>query len=479
MDENKLPVLIAGPILRRSLPGQIIIWWISKVQLKGRLTLFTDQGDQPLFSIPVNNSNTKVVKFGKYAYVHLLDVQLNPELPVNEKIEYDFTFNLKNKTITLADLLPGLVYPEEKRPFFIIKNRIERLLHGSCRNPHHPSDDSMVAVDREIMNAIGDTDKMPALLMLTGDQIYADDVAGPMLHAIHQTIRLLGLYDEIFEDSALRSCCTLYSSPDTYYGREKILPSTKVGKRWFNRGGRHPVFTSFFAHNHLISFAEFMAMYILVWSKCMWELIEFNSEAVQPSFRAEYENQKIEIEKFIAALPAVQRVFAHIPTYMIFDDHDITDDWILTAQWEKAAYSNLFSRRIIGNGLMAYWLCQGWGNAPENFEPLFSGPGSLYCNHPSRENHDALINVLLEFRQWHYDLPTNPKMIVIDSRTRRWRSKKRLSNPSGLLDRNGLNELQQGMMDEKAVIIVAPAPIFGVKIIEMIQNNTFLKSLLN
>jgi phosphodiesterase/alkaline phosphatase D-like protein len=49
---------------------------------------------------------------------------------------------------------------------------------------------------------------------------------------------------------------------------------------------------------------------------------------------------------------------AHLPCLMIFDDHDITDDWNLSAQWEETAYGHPFSRRIIGNALLGYLLCQ-------------------------------------------------------------------------------------------------------------------------
>jgi hypothetical protein len=61
---------------------------------------------------------------------------------------------------------------------------------------------------------------------------------------------------------------------------------------------------------------------------------------------------------------------AHLPTLMIFDDHDITDDWNLSAQWEETAYGHPFSKRIIGNALLAYMLCQGWGNNPDAFSGL-------------------------------------------------------------------------------------------------------------
>jgi len=39
--------------------------------------------------------------------------------------------------------------------------------------------------------------------MMSGDQIYADHVAGVTLYAIHQVIALLGLNDESFSDENL------------------------------------------------------------------------------------------------------------------------------------------------------------------------------------------------------------------------------------------------------------------------------------
>jgi hypothetical protein len=46
---------------------------------------------------------------------------------------------------------------------------------------------------------------------------------------------------------------------------------------------------------------------------------------------------------------------------MIFDDHDITDDWNLSAQWEETAYGHPFSKRIIGNALLALHAVPGLG----------------------------------------------------------------------------------------------------------------------
>ena len=60
-------------------------------------------------------------------------------------------------------------------------------------------------------------------------------------------------------------------------------------------------------------------------------------------------------------------------------------------------------------------------------------------------------------------------MIVLDTRTRRWRSESRAGKPSGLMDWEALSELQQELIGETNVILVSPAPIYGVKLIEAIQ----------
>src|SRR3546814_4482404 len=98
------------------------------------------------------------------------------------------------------------------------------------------------------------------------------------------------------------------------------------------------------------------------------------------------------------SLPKVARALAHMPSLMIFDDHDITDDWNLSARWEETAYGHPLSRRIIGNALLSYLLCQAWGNDPTRFAELLlpvrallatASDGWLDCAAP-----DQLIDTL-------------------------------------------------------------------------------------
>lgn len=192
-------------------------------------------------------------------------------------------------------------------------------------------------------------------------------------------------------------------------------------------------------------------------------------QSIDEQNMASYQAELVLIEQFISGLNRTRRVMAHLACPMMFDDHDVTDDWNLTANWEQTAYGNAFSRRIIGNALMAYLLCQGWGNAPEKFSDELLDNIQLSLNNLGAAQHNLTIDQLLDFEQWHYHWPTSPKLLVLDTRTQRWWSESNSNKPSGLMDWESLTELQQTLINEPAVVLVSPAPIFGVKLIEAIQ----------
>ena len=48
----------------------------------------------------------------------------------------------------------------------------------------------------------------------------------------------------------------------------------------------------------------------------------------------------------------------------------------------------------------------------------------------------------------HFSLETTPKVIVLDTRTKRWRSESSSNKPSGLMDWEALSELQQELINQ-------------------------------
>jgi hypothetical protein len=412
------------------------------------------------------------IRIGRRAFVYLMNYQPAEPLPVDIRLEYDLRVETDYQELGFAELLPHLLYEGEGRPGFVVRARLDHLLHGSCRKPHYPGADGLLRVDELLQRTVATPSDQPALLILTGDQVYADDVAGPMLSAVHQVIPRLGLYHEALIGATVPDSETLYASELCYYRREELLPRTEANRKLrdrFFRGVRKPIFTAATARNHLITLAEVLAMYLLVWSPSLWPRIRLSCSDVAEPYRDLYRLEQGQIEGFASELPRIQRMLAHLPVYMIFDDHDVTDDWNLTRGWEESAYGNPFSRRIIGNALIGYWLCQGWGNAPQRFDQTFMEGVRRCFAQPGAAEQDALIDQLLAFDRWHYSLPTVPGLVVLDTRTRRWWSESSPAKPSGLMDWEALSDLQQELMGRPAVVMVSPAPVFGVKLIEIVQ----------
>jgi hypothetical protein len=474
MDQQQpqLPDILAGPMLRRVTQEQLVLWLVTSRPLEISLCLYKHRDDHCFFTGSIKSFAPKPVRIGERAYIYLISYFPKIPFPIDELLEYDLIIHTQQGDKTLQDCIPNLLYKGQKRPVFLCKPQLDHVLYGSCRKPHYPSKDALLRIDSELGETLESAEQRPALLIMAGDQIYADDVAGPMLVAIHQVIALLGLFPEKLAGAVVSDSEELLRSEICYYGREDLLPHSKETKTLRNRffgGVRKPIFTTDSAQNHLVTLAEVVAMYLLIWSPELWAYVDMETKNIPDSHINRYEVERVEVELFADGLQGVRRFLAHLPTYMIFDDHDVTDDWNLTGGWEEVAYEHPFSRRIIGNALIAYFLFQGWGNNPQQFDGQFLHHVHSCFDQPGGERQDALINFLLEYEDWNYTLPTSPKMVVLDTRTNRWWSESSLSKPSGLMEWEDLSDLQQELMNQPSVLLVSPAPIFGVKLIEVVQ----------
>lgn len=475
---RSLQTLLAGPILRRMQSDRITLWLATSTPVQWRLSLFPNKHDSQVHEI---RSHCRQLKVAEQFYIHLIDLPLDMELPLNTWVGYELSHraNGNGEWINLIQEAPHLLYPGKTTLGFVIQNQIESVLHGSCRKPHYTrkegtsAGDGLARADQHLLENASDPTQWPALIMMSGDQVYTDDVAGPMLVAIHHLLSQLQAPTEELPGTKLQDSLELHQQQPHYYTRHELLPKTEATKDLRTvlfTGVKKPVFTTDNARNHLISLAEVMAMYLLAWSPIPWRYTDMTMPSSIPTeFAERYDSQLVAIEEFVAELDSVQRLMAHLPVAMMFDDHDITDDWNLSADWEETAYGEPFSRRIIGNALVAYLVCQGWGNAPENFSDEMMQRCDEALQIPGQETHEELITELIAFRGWQYKWNTEPVLMVIDTRTNRWRAEFNPAHPSGLMDWEALSELQQRLLGHDAVLLISPAPMFGVKLIETIQ----------
>lgn len=475
-----MSILLAGPILRRLQANRITLWAATSQPVQWRITL-TPHGQ--MLQVYTLGSECTTLAVAQSLYIHLINLPLQHELPANEWTGYDMAWRTEGGQWTSVQTeAPHLLYPGQSTLGFVYKPQLDVILHGSCRKPHFhrkdgtPSGDGLARADEFMAVCLPQPHTAPSVLLLSGDQIYTDDVAGPMLHAIHQLCAHVQPPAEPLPGTPVANSHSLHTNQANYYTRENLLPKAHTSKALRTvlfTGVKKPIFTSDNARNHLISLAEIFSMVVLCWSPMAWRSyglqLSMPDDAVPARYREKYQHQLKAMQEFVGHLDAVHRVMAHVPVAMVFDDHDVTDDWNLSAQWEETAYGEPFSRRIIGNALVAYLTCQAWGNAPDQFPASLLGQVQESLHQPGSPAHDALITHLIAFRGWNYQWNTHPPLMVIDTRTNRWRSETNPANPSGLMDWESLTDLQHKLLNQRSVVLVSPAPMFGVKFIEAIQ----------
>jgi PhoD-like phosphatase len=134
--------------------------------------------------------------------------------------------------------------------------------------------------------------------------------------------------------------------------------------------------------------------------------------------------------------PGTRRALAHVPSYMIFDDHEVADDWNADRNWVDTVHTTRDPLAMwpmtITDALAAYWVYQGWGNvAPQQ---AADDPRVKIIRTAQQQGRDALpeLRRLLHERSvqpsvpasqrlhWNYAVPTGgPPMLVVDLRTDR------------------------------------------------------------
>lgn len=454
----QLPELLAGPILRRCGPERVCVWVATSVDAHVSVTVYEMTGDGSV-GAELGMAGAERVRLGDRLFVHLAEVRPSDgTFPLMSLLGY--RLEVGDKGLSTLGLLQGkdsIAYDGLDVPTFYLGSGPDvRLLHGSCHMMHGTGDDALPLGDDVIAEAPTDLAVRPSSLFLTGDQIYADSVAGALL------THLTALGDELmgFEESS-----TIPGVPPLrdlgVYARSELCTS-KAG------------LSSHDCDNHLMSFGEFTAMYLLTYNRHLWpESLPGVSDVLSHSYRDPKKHLKCaqelkELKRVLPTLHQVRRLLANVPTYMMFDDHDVTDDWNLTQEWSTRVHESLTGRRIISNALAAAWAFQMWGNDPDAFPRLFKDLVSAHLcgGHDPLEGFD---DAMWNFDTWSFFAPTNPPVIVLDTRTHRqfdgWKE------PAQLIGDNELKRVvslveRSGFQPGGSLLMVSPVPVYELPLWE-------------
>ena len=66
------------------------------------------------------------------------------------------------------------------------------------------------------------------------------------------------------------------------------------------------------------------------------------------------------IKLLYTTLPQVRRAMANVPCYMMWDDHDVTDDWYITGAWRDQVLTKDAGATVLRNGMVAGVMFQLW-----------------------------------------------------------------------------------------------------------------------
>lgn len=605
----QLPLLLAGPIVRRVEPTLASVWIALSESATVTLKIWEGRVSTGSGNVLNVSDPTPTLRIGDELHVALPLIKILPTSPrllePGKVYSYDLEIKVGNTTHTLQSLgllstgtfegrrVEALGFEENALPGFALppaEITDLRVIFGSCRRVENDHLDAMVWID-DLMRESPDTNpysykdanKRPHQLFLGGDQIYADDVGACHMHMlIDLSKRLIGAHppDALENVGKARELLPVGSirkrerndEPQKFenYGAEIKLGAAPASDfvlpadhPWFPAGRRYlqsvvdAQMTSTDGTSHLFAFGEFAAMYLSVWSNAVWtphrdplepefldlptkaEVIELakwpdtistyvgrplNVEETRTDspFRDEHYlgykggnfSKKLEeritnlrkerrrLTLFHDGLAKVRRVLANIPTYMMFDDHDFTDDWNLNPLWYDRVYTTDLGVTAARNALASYVVFQDWGNDPiryekqDDYKELLRRITELFPTGEPGPFADAAkrLDTLFGFKEpvqsdpatgrfparnptikWHYSVP-GPKhlAVAIDNRTRRC-FVSRLGPPGnveGSFDPNDVTaqteQIPAGPFTDgkEVLLVIAPLQVLGPPLLD-------------
>jgi hypothetical protein len=310
-----LPLLLAGPIVRRVEPTLAAVWIALSKAATVRLLIWegsaTASADHTKVFVASSDAGEQTWRIGDQLHLGLLTARI-PEASgkaflADQLYSYDIEITAGGHTDTLQSLgmLDAVPTPDGVAhvPLGYVKDQLPsfapppaaladlRILYGSCRRPNFEGPDAMVWIDD--MLADGDLYEQPShrphQLFLGGDQIYADDVTMlQMLRTTELGAQLIGLKDgnpiehvTLDKIQAKIVASPAQDNPAPGYADENPAataadPALPIDRAHFPEGRRLDLtrnaaqFTSEDGTSHLISLGEFAATYLCAWSNACW-----------------------------------------------------------------------------------------------------------------------------------------------------------------------------------------------------------------
>lgn len=504
---ESLPLLLAGPILRRTEPDAVTVWVALRQACQIRLTVYATGNGGQTVGAALLMGDRSTVAVG--ASLHIAAITARPyqgrTLESDRIYAYDLQFlpvaaSAVTLQVALGDGAEGLSYFDHGLPTLVLPPahwQDLRLVHGSCRKFHGAGSDTLPLLDCLLAQSAADPRQRPHQLFLTGDQIYSDEVAPPLLELLHRLgPALLGWHETL---PTGEQASQLPPEQRGATASQQAGLTAGVG----NKAEK--------INSHLLALGEYLSAYLLSLSPTCWPQNWLADLTRHPSRK--WRRQGRSLQRFARSLGQVQRSLANIPVYAIFDDHDVSDDWYLNQEWCLQVLGRPLGYRVVQNALLAYALVYGWGNTPWRFTEGQPGGELLvaaqtwgqsggqdggavsaiasYLGLPPLDPMTGLpqlhqdgdcfvLSRSTEALDWHYTVESScHQIIVLDTRTHRgYPVDGPAYAPPHLLAPNALERqlcqpLQQPPSltgSPRLTLVVAPTNVFSLKLIDAIHH---------
>lgn len=363
-----------GPLVRATSTTSVVIWaefaQPCTVTLRATIDAFPEQ--DPI----IIQTRTITIGGHHYAAPQLLGLQpatwYRYHIETAEQAEPD-----SNQIATPVDTTANIIQCFRTLDAAETTTNHLRIFYGSCRRLTKPTDDTLNAFGKWLIQHQDQREQeWPRVLLLIGDQIYADVPPVPLI---------------------------------------QMRPHMKDGA---------------------VSFEDFASLHIYTWT----------------------------------TTESVQQALAGIPTYMICDDHEVTNGWNSTPTWRARMLQN-GQEQVLIDGLVAYWVYQGWGNLDqrEAAHPLLR-----IMKEAEQTGEDALEALRACIKQavygdtdlhWHYTIPTTPPIFVTSTRINRssifQQNSSELYDPTHIMGTQQTTELHDWLQEQHAGIslVVSSVPV--------------------
>ncbi|WDE97914.1 hypothetical protein PQO03_18980 [Lentisphaera profundi] len=389
--------VLSGPHLRRVEKDFISVQIILEEDLD--LTLQVFKNDKAL----TLSCDVRKIPFANKIFFYIFRATLQ----LDEGCTYHYDIINKQESI-ISDLslsLDGL----SLHPSFEFGS--ERILTGSCRKLSSHEEDCLP----KMLDAFTQGGERPQMLILTGDQVYSDDISDGLFAKITELVKQYG-----FPQTKVSNLTN----------RKKLCKSIGL--------------TSRKSKNHLLSLGEFIILYLLSWSDELWE-----------------KNEKI-INR--SDLTKVRKLFANVPVYMQMDDHDVSDDLKINNFWLENI--NECGFQVLANAYAVGYLFQSMGNYGEYGE--YDQVIDSYVGLQSSQK--DLSSRLVDEADWSFSLSIAARdFIFLDTRNHRYGGET-AQLPAGLLKLSKIDELLRDDNQNNDCILVSPSPIYAYEAIERLQS---------